>query len=386
MKLAEVHAAFLDHPHVAYVYFSATPEETEASALADREDFAKIEFTPPPSYCGAAYFVAENLVFAPEPFLDNEDGVLSISRHGLNVIRDSITGERHIGVVRIAGGGIPQALLQNDRVQAALVEQLGTSAPNGRPWDIKVITNKSPLAWEDRITQRGYRSDTDKNHLFFLFQTCTRGTDLKGWHPMLAFWHDARSCEFSNLNTLIQALLRTAHYSTMEGYRGPQPIRMYVDRLVMDYAADAADLQSYIDAGGKQPTRTRKGRGPHRDYDIRETAEFGDLAGFCGETGQALPNPESYPLADGFHQIAGFGYKAAERMLRTWSHADAVKRLRGMYSRTNFFFVPCYRDVSNPRTLVWLAVRLRDHQVQAPAGGMPIVATKGSMYAGGGRV
>jgi hypothetical protein len=381
-KLTEVHGAFLDHPQVAYVYFSATPEETESSALADREDYAELEFVPPVSYCGAQYFVEEDLVFAPEPFLDNDEGNLSVSRHGLDVIRDSITEERHIGVVRVTG--IPQATLQNERVKEALTQQLGTSAPNGRPWEIKVITDKSPLEWENRIMQRGYCMDTDKNHLFFLFQTCTRGTDLKGWHPKLAFWHDARSCKNSNLNTLVQALLRPSHYSAMSGYGGrPQPIRLYVDQLVMEYAA-YGDLQSYIAAGGKQPTRTRKARGPRLEYDIRETANFADLAGFCAVTGQAAPSLDSYPLVDGFRQIAGFGVSREERVLHTWAYADASRRLRLGYDRVNFFFVPCYRDVTDPRTLVWFAVR-RTGQRQRQRG-TPIETTNSSMYAGAGRV
>jgi len=385
-KLKEVFDAFVENPHVVFIYFSATSEETEASALTERLDYAELEFTPPSEYCGAEYFVNAELVFEPEAFLLAEEGNVSISRHGLDVIRDSIPadGTRHIGVVRIGGRGIPAAMLGNERVKEALCLQLGTNAPNGRPWDIKVITDKHPLAWEDRQVQIGYTRDDEKNHLFFIFQTCTRGTDLKGWHHKLAFWHDVRSCrDNSNLNTLVQAILRPAHYSNTPGYGGlPQPVRMYVDRLVMRYAA-FGDLDSYIGNGGRPPSRTRKTRA-HYEYDIREVAAFGDIAGLCEVTGQAVPVLDEFPMVNGFRQTAGFGMERVVRALRTWAVEEARAAARAQYNRRQFFrFVPCYRDVANPGSLMWLATRKVGRQQRAQ---LPIAATRGSMYgAGAGR-
>ena len=383
-KLKEVHSAFLEDPRVAYVYFSATSEETEASTLTERPDYAELVFVPPASYCGAQYFIEEDLVFEPAPFLEVDNGNVTVSRHGLDVIRDSVTADRHIGVVRIAGRSLPATTMMNEHVKEALQQQLGVSAPNGRPWEIKVVTDKTPLAWEDRTTQIGHCADSEMNYLFFIFQTCTRGTDLKGWHHRLAFWHDVRSCkENSNLNTLVQAILRPSHYSTTAGYGGrPQPIRMYVDRLVMRYAA-YGDLDSYIAAGGNPPTRTRKTR-THYTYDIRETAAFGDLAQMCALTGQDLPSLDNYPLVDGFRQVKGFGISKALRVQHTWAYAEAVVAARGQYNRReHFHFAPCYRNLADPRTLVWIAARKIGRRQQAA---LPIEATRGSMYAGAGRV
>jgi hypothetical protein len=380
-KLKEVFDAFVENPHVVFIYFSATSEETEASAITERPDYAELEFTPPPEYCGAEYFVEANLVFEPEAFLRAEEGNVSISRHGLDVIRDSITPDRHIGVVRIAGRSIPAAMLENELVKDALRLQLGTSAPNGRPWAIKVITDKHPLAWEDRQVQIGYTRDDEVNHLFFIFQTCTRGTDLKGWHHKLAFWHDVRSCrDNSNLNTLVQAILRPAHYSNTPGYGGrPQPVRMYVDRLVMRYAA-FGDLDSYIGNGGRPPTRTRKTRTRY-EYDIREVATFADLAGLCEVTGQPVPTLDVFPMVNGFRQTAGFGMERAARVLRTWAVEEARAAARAQYNRRQHFrFVPCYRDVANAGSLMWLATRKVGRQQQAQ---LPIAATRGSMYGEG---
>ena len=377
-KLKEVFSAFLNNPSVIFVYFSATSEETEASSMTDREDYGEIEFTPPDSYCGAAYFLDNDLVFDPEQFLNVDGGNISVSRHGLDVIRDSITSDRHIGVVRIAGRSIPAATLQNEHVKEAIQQQLGTSAPNGRPWDITVITEKTAFAWENRVTQIGHTQDTERNHLFFIFQTCTRGTDLKGWHHKLAFWHDARSCtENSNLNTLVQAILRPSHYSTTPGYGGrPQPVRLYVDRLVIRYAA-YGDLDSYVRAGGRPPTRTRKTRQRY-EYDIREAPTFTEVSNLCNVTGQPLPNLANYPMVGGFYQVASFGIAAADRVQRTWDYESALRAARGQYNRVQHFkFAPCYRNTADPSSLVWIATRKIARQQQAA---MPIETTRGSMY------
>jgi hypothetical protein len=86
-------------------------------------------------------------------------------------------------------------------------------------------------------------------------QTCTRGTDLKGWHAALAFWHDERVSDNVSLNTMIQAVLRPCHYSTDYGGT-PQRVRLYVDRRVVQMAADD-NMETYLAAGGKVPARTK---------------------------------------------------------------------------------------------------------------------------------
>jgi hypothetical protein len=246
--------AFLDEPNVVKVYFSATAHETAVSDVSSRADYVAMTYEPPASYCGAPYFLANNLVFNPQPFFENEDGWVRVTEHGLNVIRESVTAERHIAVVRTTRA-IPTALFKNEQVKAALAEQLAEAKQDGKVWDIRAIDDKSPFDWEDRVTRIGCTMDTETNHLFVILQTCTRGTDLKGWHHKLAFWHDRRESETVNLNTMIQAVLRPCHYST--DYAGvPQPVRLYVDRRVVQMAADD-NTEAYLAAGGKAPARTR---------------------------------------------------------------------------------------------------------------------------------
>jgi hypothetical protein len=376
-KLAAVFKAFRDAPRVVFIYFSATAEETEASELTERADYAELEFTPPATYCGAKYFIDNDLVFDPEDFFSRDDENVMISRHGLDVIRDSITAERHIGVVRVTGRGLPQALLQNARVREGLRQQLGVGS-NGRPWVITVITEKSAFAWESPVIQLGHTADVENNHLFLIFQTCTRGTDLKGWHHKLAFWHDARTCrDNSNLNTLVQAILRPSHYSTTRGYGGqPQPVRLYVDRIVVRYAA-YGDLDSYVRAGGRPPTRTRKVRTVY-EYDIQEKATFAEAAALCVAIEQEPPALASYQLVGGLFVVRGYGMTAELRAPHSWLVADARKAARAQYNRRqHYVLVPCYRDLADPDSLVWIATRKIGKQAHV---GLPIVATSGSMY------
>jgi hypothetical protein len=71
----------------------------------------------------------------------------------------------------------------------------------------------------------------------------------------LAFWHDARSKKDSDPNTLIQAFLRPCHYASCYA-NNPQRIHLYVDKTIVELAA-YDDMDAYIKAGGKPPTRTK---------------------------------------------------------------------------------------------------------------------------------
>jgi hypothetical protein len=242
---------FLDDRRVVKVYFSATFHETTFSA---RDDFVMLEYVPPKEvYCGAEYFLTNNLVFDPLPFFDYDDGTLTITPHARQVLRESITASRHIGVVRVPGKGTPMSLFKDDDKRKVLEQQLTAVVP-GKPWKIVPVDDQSPFDWENDETLDGHT--TKKNYLFVIKQTCTRGTDLKGWHPKLAFWHDTRPAPKANLNTTIQAFLRPSHYTTMPGYNGAQPIRLYVDRRVIQVAVDD-DMDAYLRAGGKAPARTK---------------------------------------------------------------------------------------------------------------------------------
>lgn len=266
-KLGTLYKKFRDNADVVKLYISATAHETEASTLCDREDFESFTYDPPEGYCGAKFFLDNNLVFEPQEFfeLDEFDGNLRLTEHGKQVLQDSVTKDRTIGVVRTPRK-VPTVLFVPKLIRKALELQL--EAVTGKEWEIVVVDQSHPLNWEDHRTRNGFIYDPKRCYLIIIMQTCTRGTDLKGWHHKLAFWHDQRVCDGVNLNTLLQAI-RVCHFAgdypggVFEGTGEPTPqkVRVYMDQRIIKMAADD-NLDEYLAAGGKVPTRTKKGRRP----------------------------------------------------------------------------------------------------------------------------
>ena len=253
-KMAPLFREFKNEPKVIKVYFSATSHETEVSALKDRPDFVMFTFVPPTTYHGAQYFLDANLVFEPDAFfVVDDDGNIEFTAHAETVIQSSISADtqRHIGTVRIRNN-IPIKDLKKKRIKEALEAQLNQFVGNGRPWEIVPVDASDSHDWEDRRTRNGFVRDTQFNYLIVIKQTCTRGTDLKGWHETLAFWHDDRKHDDNFLpNTIIQALLRVAHYGE------PQKIRIYGSKQVVELAAND-NMTTYLSLNGKPPARTKK--------------------------------------------------------------------------------------------------------------------------------
>ena len=304
-----------------------------------------MEFNPPDTYTGAKYFIENNLVFEPQKFFEKEDDDVVLTRHGIQVIRESITPQRNIGVVRVTGRDMPVALFKAKLWKNKLAEHLEDSISDGKPWEVIVIDMSSPLEWEHRRTRIGYTGDKTVNYLFILFQTCTRGTDLKGWHPHIAFLHDARKGSSmranrrSNLNTLVQALLRVSHYTTMNGYGGPQNIRIYADINVMIYAANN-DMGQYLGEGGKPPTRTSKGR-PNHIVDWKFVACDADTYSGCverGELGRGGNNP--FQTKD---EVSGKYMGHIRDKWNVWTYEEAINS-GGIDGKSTERRIPCYKD------------------------------------------
>lgn len=263
-KMARLYKKFANVSEVVKLYISATAHETEASRLRDRQDYAEFTYTPPTEYCGAKFFLDADLVYEPEAFFENDTGELHLTDHAKEVLRKSITQSRHIGVVRTTRQ-VPMDYFIFTPTRKSIETQLQNVT--GKPWEVVPVNQKHPFDWESSRNQL-LTLDTRKNYLIVIMQTCTRGTDLKGWHHKIGFWHDQRRADAVNLNTLLQAV-RICHYSTDypdgdfnpggAGKPTPQAIRLYMDRRIIDMAADD-DLHAYLGAGGKVPTRTSTGR------------------------------------------------------------------------------------------------------------------------------
>ena len=256
-KMSGMFAELLNDTDVVKIYFSATAHETEVSDLHDRPDFQILTFTPPPNYFGAEWFLDEGLVQDADTFFaEDDDGDIVLTEHAKLVIVESMIDDKHIGVVRI-NNDFKMKDFKRKTTKKDIERQLKEALPEGRPWEIIPVDATDSHDWEDRRTRAGFVNDTEANYLFVLKQTCTRGTDLKGWHHKIAFWHDARSHHgTSRPNTLIQAFLRPCHYSSSYGGE-PQRIRLYVDYVVVELAA-YDDMEAYMEAGGKPPSRTKR--------------------------------------------------------------------------------------------------------------------------------
>ena len=392
-KMAKVLKEFVDNLSVVNIYFSATPEETEASALVDRPDYEYLEFTPPREYVDAKWFLDNNLVRTPMPFFEMDGANIVVSSHGLAVVSDSITPKRNILVTRVVGGKKTEVkldLIRNAAVKERLERQLNKESTDGKTWKVKVIDYHDSFDWEDHATRRGYIGDEHINYLFVIAQTCNRGTDLKGWHPYIAAWHDPRSKKASNLNTLVQAFLRPCHYSTMPGYDGPQAIALYVDIDVIRYVAGEIDLAEYKARGGKAPTRTKwRPTGPKFEHDVRHFNTFDEANDYVMRPDKPYPRGPQIPPsiddfeknAEGFHIIGQYGVTSAERQVGVWEFNDAFRVAPLKYNRRSHYkYVPCYRDTTDPNSLVWLLTRevgIIGRNPNSPI--PPPLVTKGSM-------
>lgn len=388
-KMSHVFKEFLNNQSVVNVYFSATPEETEASDLADRDDYESMVFTPPPEYCGAKHFLDTDLVNKPMPFfeIEKDTGNISVTAHGLQVVSIRTTLQKNIAVVRLSGGkGLNTTTLKIEAVRRTLEWQLNTTSLDGKTWAIKIIDSDDGFDWEDHPTRRGYVGDPERNYLFVIAQTCTRGTDLKGWHPYISIWHDARNKSKCNINTLVQAFLRPCHYSSMEGYDGPQNIHLYADIDVILYVAGVISLDDYKARGGKAPTRTKwQSTKSAFEYDVKPFNTFDEATAYVlnpekpytrGE--QTPPSIDEFEInAEGFHFLKEYGMGVRVDG-KVWTLAEAVKNAKGQYNRNyHYKFVPCYENINDPLTLRWLITRqvgvtLRENIT-------PLI-TKGSMY------
>jgi len=373
-KMSGMFTVFLNDPAVTKIYFSATAQETEVSILRDRQDFHAMTFVPPPTYFGAEWFLDEGLVFDTDTFfIRDEDDDIVLSEHAKLVIIESMVDNRHIGAVRI-NGDFNMKDFKRGATKRYLEQQLFDVIPDGKPWEIIPVDATDSHDWEDRKTRNTYVNDEEVNYLFILKQTCSRGTDLKGWHHKLAFWHDARSHHgTSRPNTLIQAFGRPFHYSSSwPAYNNePQRIRIYCDMVVMELAA-YDDMHAYLEAGGKPPARTAKQYG-------RLIAEISPMT-FATEAEARIYGIERSGRAAAFtvHTDNGqpeINYRNSRRPVMTETETRTQVDFNWGAARTSRL-MPVF--VSNiDHTIRWVVIY---NTTQHPVNDEPIKATNKSMY------
>jgi hypothetical protein len=394
-KMAPLFNKFLEKSNVVKIYYSATPEETLYSNLASRDDYGLLEFTPPESYMGASFFLENDLVFEPDDFFDKDEGRVFLTDHGKQVIRDSITDKRHIIVVRYTPRKISMDLFKSNKEHIEIQAKL--HSVNRKPFIVKVIDEKDTFPWEDVTNRNGYVKTQTHNYILIIKQTCTRGTDLYGWHHCIAAWHDSRRADKTNLNTLLQAILRPSHYDVNYCEHGiwdedcpcketcniiAQNIRMYVSRSAMEKAAGGS-MEDYLRAGGKQPTRTQKGRNTARyqcnvnDETVSSPYTFESANKYIVEHEGTPFEITQFQQQDGFYiPKHAIGIGQSKIVGRPVSYEEAYSRRNLQYSRTGFWLIPCYRNLSDPDSVVWIA-----NKKLTPQGpDAPLTTSRSSMF------
>lgn len=386
-KMSKIFQEVKNIEKIIKLYYSATPEEAVYSNLTERNDYELLEFTPPDSYRGAHYFLENNLVFDGEVAFEKIEGRIYFTDHGKNVLRDSIKPNRNIGVFRNTNTKISGDLLKANKEN--LEHEIARLGIDERQITIKIVDANDSFDWEDEEIRNGYILNIGKIFIFIINQTCGRGTDLNGWHHRLAFWHDPRLHNKSNLNTLLQAMFRIVYYSTnycekhgistkqcREKGCEPmdQPIRMYVSKMCVELAV-TGNIKAYIDAGGKPPTRTIKGHAT-AEYDIYE-GSFNNMNEYIESKGFEIKRIEDFEKQGEFYKsgrVLGMG--PTRIVNRPVTYEEARSRMRLQYSRTNFTSIPCYKDLSDRESIVWIAIRKLTKQAAKSV----ITTLKSSMY------
>jgi len=386
-KMSKIFQEVKNNEKIIKLYYSATPEEAVYSNLTQRNDYELLEFVPPDSYRGAQYFLDNDLVFEPENAFEKIEGRIYFTDHGKKVLQDSIKLERNIAIFRNTNRGMSGDLLKANKENLELdISRLNIDY---RSITIKIVDANDSFDWEDEEVRNGYILNTGKIFIFIINQTCGRGTDLNGWHHRIACWHDCRNAKKSNLNTILQAILRPSYYITNycrshgvstkkcinEGcVPEEQPIRMYVPTISME-TAGTGNIQEYVNAGGKPPTRTTKGKSTAQ-YDICQ-GTYAEINHHILQSGFSGKSIEEFEKEGEFYKsgrVLGMGTSRIPNRPVTLEEAHSTMRLQ--YQRTNYTVIPCYMNLSNPESLTWVAIRKLTKQPNKS----PIETLKSSMY------
>ena len=146
-KMAGLWRHIVNNPKVFVVMTSASGEEGGHSATSGRPDYVRMTYTPPPEYRSASYFLDKNLVFEPGmAFEQSPDGTIHWTDHGREVVRSSITEQRHVGVFRVSKRDLTMGTFKI--AKQLLLAELETFKPVNLRCDIRIIDDKDPFEWE----------------------------------------------------------------------------------------------------------------------------------------------------------------------------------------------------------------------------------------------
>jgi hypothetical protein len=242
--LSHLYSNIRDHQNVTTILYSATPQEVLFSGEIEEEEYQgmidemihigqRIEYQPPPSFCGPSRFLDAELVHEATPFFEKNRHGLTLTPQGVEImtnLRASMHTGRNILVLRLSYaemGGTRSDRKDRKAIYHFLkgwetIPELSDCIilADDKEKDIpdSVITDK--ILWSNR--RYWIRQTKEVPIIVVIDQTSSRSTEWS-CHDRIFAMHDYRnSFVFSVLS---QAQERVNHYE--DRYGGFQPVRIY---------------------------------------------------------------------------------------------------------------------------------------------------------------
>jgi|TARA_R110002074_G_scaffold387338_1_gene569463 hypothetical protein len=195
-----------------------------------------MKFEPAAEYCGGKWFVQQELVIKPTPFITDK---LEFSEQAKTII-PNCGKKRNVVVVRLptSGKGVTYRSYKAKRnggdapllLEAIHIKESFIDSSAG-----KTIGETIKLAKVD-FDEEVKKKDCSMVHIIYICGKYTRSTELLPYvKSSLYAWHDSRMLkDKSCLQALSQALGRIKHYKSAE-YPNGHPIFMYADPRALEY-------------------------------------------------------------------------------------------------------------------------------------------------------
>jgi hypothetical protein len=295
--LSKVYRNVRTNQDVNTILYSATPQEVLFSGEVEEDEHQemldeiihtgeRVEYTPPPSFCGPSRFLEEGLVIEAIPFFRKTGTTLTLSQQGHEIITDlrrSIASgtRRNILILRLSYsdlGGSTHEKLENKSMYQFLkdwqtIPELSDCLVYADKSE-KDIPNssdvlKEKIQWSNKRFWDAKRNDIPI--IIAIDQTSSRSTEWK-CHDRVFATHDFRNKLI--FSTISQAQERVNHYT--EAYGGFQPIKVYGHKKSFQLSAGMISYTDYMNHDWEkrkvdQRVADRSGLvGPH--YNIRKTS------------------------------------------------------------------------------------------------------------------
>jgi len=303
--LSKVWAAVRDAPRIKNILYSATPEEVLFSGEVEDEEYhammeefigegVRVEYTPPPGYCGPKSFLEADLIYEALPFFHKEGDGYVLSEQGKEIVADlraciAATPSRNIFVLRLSYSDLGGAKADKKK-NKAIYQFLKNLSSFPELADFLVVVDKADdmgmknaqiitekIQWSADNYWRRQAAATPI--LLVIDQTSSRSTEWK-CHDRIFATHDFRNVV--QYSTISQAQERVNHYA--QRYGGFQRIRVYGHTRSFKLSAGKIDYATFLtDAWEKKKIDVRTSPVPM--YRVRSTAAGHALHAGCPETG-----------------------------------------------------------------------------------------------------